>query len=157
MNNILEGTHEMFLIVAIVSLIVLVAMAVDLVSGIRKAKLRGEARTSYGLSRSLTKFLLYEGGIIIAACIDTLIHLANLWTLFNLDIMDGIPVVCCIIGIFLCGIEGWSVFEKADEKDKSKIKEAGAFVGSVIEKDKVIDTILDVLAERLKERRGEEC
>lgn len=149
----------MFLIVVIVCLVVLVAMAIDCASGWRKAKLRCEEHTSYLLARSISKFLLYEGAIVIASCIDLLVFFAKFWLIFGLEIINGIPIVCCLIGIFLCCIEGWSVFEKADEKDKAKLGKAGAFVGSVLEKDKdkIADLILDVLAERMKERRGEEC
>ena len=157
MTEIFIGTRLMLTIVVFVSLVVFVAMGIDCVSGWRKATGRGEAHRSYLLARSLTKFLLYEGGIIIATCIDLLIYIAKFWVLFGLDIINGLPIVCCLVGIFLCIVEGKSVFEKADEKDKNKFKEAGALVGSMMDKDKVVDLILDVLAEKMKERRDAEC
>jgi low affinity Fe/Cu permease len=150
MNELLQGTQQMFLIVVIVSLVVLMAMAVDLVSGIRKAKMRGEARTSYGLSRSLTKFLLYEGGVMIAAGIDLLIHFARFWELFGLTTIVGVPVVCCLIGIVLCIIEGMSVREKADEKVRQRLDKVGSVVLTLTDKDKVLDLLLDALKTRME-------
>ena len=40
---------------------ILLSMFTDLVVGVRKARQRGEARTSYGLSRTATKLLTYYG------------------------------------------------------------------------------------------------
>ena len=156
MTEIFIGTRLMLTIVVFVSLIVFVAMAIDCISGWRKATLRGEEHRSYLLARSLTKFLLYEGGIIIATCIDLLIYIAKFWVLFGLDVINGIPIVCCLVGIFLCIVEGKSVYEKADEKDKNKFREAGVMVGSVLENEKVADLVLDMLAERMKKRKEEE-
>ena len=45
-----------------VMLLVLMAMIIDLGSGLYKAKQRGELRSSEALKRTLTKFISYEGG-----------------------------------------------------------------------------------------------
>ena len=99
-------------------LIVLMAMAVDLMSGLRKAKQRGDFRSSQGLRMTLSKFVSYEGGMLIAVGIDILIHLCRLFALFRLDVINGIPVVTCITGVFLCVVEYLSVREKAESKTK---------------------------------------
>ena len=77
MKSIMCGAENMFLIIVVACVIVFVAMIIDLASGLNKAKQRGEVRSSYGLSRSLSKFIMYEGGMLIAAGVDLLMHLAS--------------------------------------------------------------------------------
>jgi hypothetical protein len=72
----------MYLIVVVAMVVVIMAMCMDATFGWRKAKLRGEARTSYLFSRSITKFALYEEVLFISAGIDTLIHFV--WAQFSL-------------------------------------------------------------------------
>ena len=102
MKEILVGTDILMLIGAIVSIVVLIAMMIDLASGWQKAKQRDEAHNSYALSRTLNKFLLYEGGVIIALGIDLLLHLAHFWSLLGIDLLASVPVVAILIGIYLC-------------------------------------------------------
>ena len=60
-TNVFHGLGGMVIVAVMAMLVVLFAMSVDLVSGIRKAKLRGEMRTSTALKRTLTKFISYQG------------------------------------------------------------------------------------------------
>ena len=73
-RHIVAGLPVMYLIVVVAMIAVVVAMCMDAMYGWRKAKERGEARTSYLFSRSINKFALYEGVMFISAMIDTLIH-----------------------------------------------------------------------------------
>lgn len=70
MTLLLKNTTELTLIAVIVTVLVVVAMSIDLVAGVMKAKERGEVCTSYGLHRTLYKFLTYTGSCICAYCID---------------------------------------------------------------------------------------
>ena len=63
--GIMHGTPVLVLLSLVAMGLVNVAMGADLVSGWRKAKLRGEAHTSYAFSRTLSKFLLYMGILIV--------------------------------------------------------------------------------------------
>ena len=74
MEVLFEGTRPMLAIAGACIGFVILAMMIDLVSGIYKAKQRGEVRTAYGLSRTVSKFILYCGSAIIAAMIDLMIH-----------------------------------------------------------------------------------
>ena len=74
LNGIMQGTQILVLLTLVAMGLVNVAMSADLVSGWRKAKLRGEAHTSYAFSRTLSKFLLYMGILIVGGCIDILLH-----------------------------------------------------------------------------------
>jgi len=120
-EQILNGIPLLLSIAVVVMLIVIIAMAVDCVFGWRKAKERGEARTSYLFSRSLNKFMLYEGLLLITTCIDTLVHFA--WFQFSPATMYCVPLTSILGGVVLCCVEVWSMREKADEKTKKHLGE----------------------------------
>ncbi len=111
---------ELSLITAVIALIVIVAMAIDLASGLYKASLRGEKKTSYGLQRTTLKCITYLGSILICYGIDVLVHLGKLWEAIGWQWMVGVPVFALIIGIFNCVVELFSVREKADSKADRK-------------------------------------
>lgn len=148
MIELLHSMHTMYVIVALVSMVVLFAMTIDLIFGWRKAKQRGEAHTSYALSRSINKFLLYEGSVLIATGIDTLLNLANLWDVIGLA-FGGIPVVAIVIGIFLCTVELLSMRENAEDKVRKNFDKVAHAATKVIDKD----TIVDLLAEAIKKSK----
>ena len=142
MKEILQGLGLLYCIAVICMVIVIVAMAVDLVSGWRKAKERGEDRTSYAFSRSLTKFLTYEGILLIACCIDTLVHFA--WFQFG-DSSYSIPLATLLMAVVLCCVEGWSVREKAEEKTRNRIDKALTYIIDAIGKEKASELIRDAI------------
>lgn len=104
--HILKGLPLMYLIEVLAMVIVIVAIGMDLMFGWRKAKIRGEARTSYAFSRTITKFALYEGVLLICLGIDTLIHFA--WAMFA-ETVYCVPLVSCLCAIVLCIVEIWSM------------------------------------------------
>ena len=93
MEILFEGTRPMLAIACVCALFVLLAMMLDLASGVHKAKQAGRFCTSYGLSRTVGKFMVYEGGVIIAAMIDLMIHYSHLLLLMRLHPIVGFPVV----------------------------------------------------------------
>lgn len=129
----LTAIKEMTVLVVIACIIVFVAMMIDLASGLYKAKQRGEIRSSWGLKRTLTKFITYEGGMLIAFGVDLLINFSRLFELFGLTIITGVPVVTCLIGIFLLVVEFLSIREKADKKTKKDFSETGELLAKFIE------------------------
>lgn len=124
MKIVFAEVEGMMLCIALVSVVVFVAMVVDLASGLYKAHLRGEVRRSEALKRSGYKFCLYEGSILIAAGIDLLIHVAKMPLWFGWEMVYGLPLVTIALGIFWCVVEFLSVREKADEKTHSDIQKA---------------------------------
>lgn len=125
----MEWLAGLSLITAVIALIVVVAMGVDLSSGLYKASLRGEKRTSFGLQRTTLKAITYLGSILICYGIDVLVHLGKLWTLIGWEWMVGVPVFAIIMGIFNCVVELVSVREKADSKaDKKAFKQIMSIV-----------------------------
>lgn len=105
MENVFSNCGNIFQVSVLVYLIALVAMSVDLACGIRKAKIRGEYTNSSALSRSITKFITYEGGLLIATGVDILINLGKFWEIFGFNVMLGIPLITILVGIFVCSVE----------------------------------------------------
>lgn len=141
MGNIFIGTESMINIVVAACIVVFLAMIIDLGSGLMKAKQRHEIRSSWGLKRTLNKFIMYEGGMLIAAGVDLLIHFSHLLQLFHLDLIYGIPVITCLLGIFLLLVEFLSVREKADEKTKTEIARAADAASRLISVDDLAEAI----------------
>ena len=142
----LQSIKEMTIVVVFACLIVLVAMAIDLASGLYKAKQRHEVRSSWGLKRTLSKFIMYEGGMLIAFGVDLLIYFSRLFELFSLRSINGVPVVTCLVGIFLLVVEFMSIRERSDKKTKKDFSEAGELLAKLIDSK----TFKDAVAEAVK-------
>lgn len=157
--KIFEGAENMLSIVVLACFIVLCAMVIDLISGLIKAKQRGEIRSSWGLKRSLNKFIMYEGGMLIAAGIDLLMHTSHLYQLFALEAIYGIPVLTCLLGVFLLVVEFLSVREKADEKTRTEMSRVAELAGKMVHKEELIDALTKAIINANKEtaKTEEEC
>ncbi|MBR4755760.1 MAG: phage holin family protein [Bacteroidales bacterium] len=146
MNDILfSEAHTMLMIGLFVMLAVLMAMIVDLGAGLYKAKQRGELRTSEALRRTLSKFISYHGGLIIAVMVDLLIHFLHIFDLLGLTVLSSVPVVTILVGIFLLIVEFMSVREKADAKTKKNQAEAIRLLSQLLSKEDVKE-LLQMLA-----------
>lgn len=150
MERLFEGAENMLVIVVAACIIVFIAMCVDLISGLHKAKLRGEMRSSFGLKRSLGKFIMYEGGMLIAAGVDMLIHFSKLLKVIKLDIIYGIPIVTCLLGIFLLIVEIISVREKADDKTKTEVSRVEQLAAKMVNKDDLVGALTQAIVNATK-------
>ena len=151
----LQGTGFMMYVVVLACLIVFMAMIVDLVSGLYKAKQRNEIRSSWGLKRTLSKFIMYEGGMVIAAGIDLLMFLSKLFVLFHLDVLQGVPIITCVVGIFLLIVEFLSVREAADEKTKTEMSRVATAAATLVNKDDLVTAITTAIIEATKQKSHE--
>lgn len=125
MEEIMKGTDILLTFGAVATIVVLLAMTADLASGLYKAKMRGEFTRSELLKRTGAKFLLYEGSMLIALCIDLLVHFTHLWEFIGLPrVTVDLPLVAFATAVFWCVVEGLSIREKAEDKTRVKIKEA---------------------------------
>ncbi len=129
------STGPMFRVAVVVMLLVLLAMIIDLGAGLYKAKQRGEYRTSEALKRSLSKFISYEGGLMIACIADLFVHLCKFYQLVGINLLEGVPVVTLLVGLFLLVVEFMSVREKADQKTKKQQQEAAELLGKLLTKE----------------------
>lgn len=156
MIDVLDGTGNMLVIIVIACLLVLGAMIIDLASGLYKAKQRNEIRSSWGLKRTLSKFIMYEGGMLIAAGVDILIHLCKITTLFHLDVLWGVPVITCLVGIFLLIVEFMSVREAADEKTKTEMSRVAEMASAMVNKDELVSALTQAIINANNSKRNDE-
>ena len=134
-------------IVGIMWLFVAIAITLDLASGWRKAKERKEARTSYGLRRTVTKTVLYYAMMLFAFMFDCI------GMFFYAQ-----PYVTFVAAGFLIFIEGKSILEKAHDKHRRKMGDSLKDLSVVLDnKDDLIKGLLE-LAKRLTQerRKGED-
>lgn len=142
----------MLSVVVMACVIVLFAMVIDLISGLAKAKQRGEIRSSWGLKRSLNKFIMYEGGMLIAAGIDLLMHASHIYQLFALEAIYGIPVLTCLLGVFLLVVEFLSVREKADEKTRTEMSRVAELARNMVNKDELVNALTQAIVNANKQK-----
>lgn len=152
MTEVLTGTGYMLVIIVLACLIVLGAMIIDLGSGLYKAKQRNEIRSSWGLKRTLSKFIMYEGGMMIAAGVDILIHLSRLFVLFHLDAVQGVPLITCLVGIFLLVVEFLSVRERADEKTKTEMSRVAELAAKMVDKEELVEALTKAIVNANKKQ-----
>lgn len=152
MTEVLTGTGYMLVIIVLACLIVLGAMIIDLGSGLYKAKQRNEIKSSWGLKRTLSKFIMYEGGMMIAAGVDILIHLSRLFVLFHLDAVQGVPLITCLVGIFLLIVEFLSVRERADEKTKTEMSRVAELAAKMVNKEELVEALTQAIVNANKKQ-----
>lgn len=141
MENLFSDTGPMFQIAVVVMLLVLAAMIIDLAAGLYKAKQRGELRTSEALRRTLSKFISYEGGLMIATMADLFVHFCKFYQLIGLNLLLGVPVVSLLVGLFLLVVEFMSVREKADQKTKKQQEKVAELLAGLLSKEEILDLI----------------
>ena len=145
MGELFNGTEKMMMIGVVANIIVFVAMMVDLASGVYKAWYRKEKKRSDKLKRTGFKFVLYEGSLLIATCVDVLIHFSKLYLWFGWDMVYGLPLITIGMGIFWCVVEFLSVREKADEKIHSEIARAEALAKQMLSKEELVEVLAEAL------------
>jgi hypothetical protein len=117
----LHGISPLLSIVCIETLIVVLAMSIDFASGFYKAKLRGEARNSVGLKRTVSKFILYVGSILIAVGVDLMFFMCGFGGVIGFSALSKVPVIATLLSVFICVVEIRSIWENADHKQKRDV------------------------------------
>ena len=141
LNGILHGLPVLVLIHLIAIFSVLVAIGADLCFRWRKAKIRGEARTSYAFSRTFSKLLLYMGIMIVGGCVDMLVH----FVLYMFGYCYFVPVLAIGFAIVLCFTEIWSMKEKADQKTRNSMKNAIDLLQKTLSHEQVVALLSEAL------------
>lgn len=140
-----DGIYEMLIIVIFDFFLVFIAMGWDFCSGYYKAKLRKEDRNSYGLRRTVSKFILYGGSICIACGVDSISFVCRFWEFIHLSPLMKIPVVSSIVAVFILVTEGLSIWEKADAKQRRQAGKTAELIGSALNKEMLKDALTEVL------------
>jgi hypothetical protein len=115
-----NGLKTMALLVGVAAMAVIISIMLDLASGMRKATLMGEARTSYAYERTTTKLLSNGSVVIIMAMIDVFLFFGHMWELIGLTLLNNVPVLTFIASAWMCFVQVVSIREKAEDKAERK-------------------------------------
>lgn len=158
-NSLLSGDyHALKLKLGLVGIfwaLVIFAMIIDLISGVHKAKQRGEFRSSAGFKRTVSKFIMYISALGFAFLSDCLFVFVI--ESFN-SFMPVIPYMTIIVSLYIIiFVEGRSVLEKASEKDRKQISEDALTILDLISKIKdkeVLERLKEIVKDENKQKRN---
>jgi len=156
LSDILNRMFPQLIMLAIMYFLILVVIFLDLWAGVRKAKIRGEYRSSVSLRKTVEKIGKYYNMIFVITVIDAMqmITIAHIDHEINFHI-PIIPLLTFLGCIFVGFIELKSVYEKAEEKERAEIAQTAKIVGKVIADISTQDLAVKV-AEYLKTNKRQE-
>lgn len=136
-------------------ILVLFTVIADLISGIRKAKQRGELRSSYGFRRTVDKLARYYIPLFALTIVDTMqmivVGYLNGYHGYSIPLL---PILTLFGAIGIGIIEVKSILEKAE--DKVKFERVGALAGNIIKNKDDAAAIIAELGKYFKEQEKEE-
>ena len=135
-----EHLYRFAFIVSLCMAAMLVAMVVDLIFGVRKAKRNGEATTSTGLKKTCDKARKYFSPFMATVCIDIIAACANL----QVPIFSMLWAAYCVLCEFI------SIREKAWQK--ADIRKQERTMKVILEnKEDIAKTLIQLLNQEQKE------
>jgi len=130
---------------------VFIGVMTDLWSGVRKAKINGVARSSYGYRRTIDKLSRYYNLLLALTVIDAM-QMSSIWYLdkyYHYDRLPMFPFITLLGAIGICLIEIKSIYEKAE--DKVRIENVTALAGKIITNKDDISEIVKAVVTYMKE------
>ena len=135
-----EHLYRFAFIVSLCMAAMLVAMVVDLIFGVRKAKRNGEATTSTGLKKTCDKARKYFSPFMATVCIDIIAACANL----------QVPIFSMLWSAYCVFCEFISRREKAWQK--AEIRKQERTMKVILEnKEDIAKTLIQLLNQEQKE------
>ena len=135
-----EHLYRFAFIVSLCMAAMLVAMVVDLIFGVRKAKRNGEATTSTGLKKTCDKARKYFSPFMATVCIDIIAACANL----------QVPIFSMLWSSYCVFCEFISIREKAWQK--AEIRKQERTMKVILEnKEDIAKTLIQLLNQEQKE------
>ena len=135
-----EHLYRFAFIVSLCMAAMLVAMVVDLIFGVRKAKRNGEATTSTGLKKTCDKARTYFSPFMATVCIDIIAACANL----------QVPIFSMLWSAYCVFCEFISIREKAWQK--AEIRKQERTMKVILEnKEDIAKTLIQLLNQEQKE------
>ena len=135
-----EHLYRFAFIVSLCMAAMLVAMVVDLIFGVRKAKRNGEATTSTGLKKTCDKARKYFSPFMATVCIDIIAACANL----------QVPIFSMLWSAYCVFCEFISLREKAWQK--AEIRKQERTMKVILEnKEDIAKTLIQLLNQEQKE------
>lgn len=134
-----EHLYRFAFIVSLCMAAMLVAMVVDLIFGVRKAKRNGEATTSTGLKKTCDKARKYFSPFMATVCIDIIAACANL----------QVPIFSMLWAAYCVFCEFISIREKAWQK--AEIRKQERTMKVILEnKEDIAKTLIQLLNQERK-------
>lgn len=138
-----EHLYRFAFIVSLCMAAMLVAMVVDLIFGVWKAKRNGEATTSTGLKKTCDKARKYLSPFMATVCIDIIAACANL----------QVPIFSMLWSAYCVFCEFISIREKAWQK--AEIRKQERTMKVILEnKEDIAKTLIQLLNQEQKEGGG---
>lgn len=135
-----EHLYRFAFIVSLCMAAMLVAMVVDLIFGVRKAKRNGEATTSTGLKKTCDKARKYFSPFMATVCIDIIAACANL----------QVPIFSMLWAAYCAFCEFISIREKAWQK--AEIRKQERTMKVILEnKEDIAKTLIQLLNQEQQE------
>ena len=135
-----EHLYRFAFIVSLCMAAMLVAMVVDLIFGVRKAKRNGEATTSTGFKKTCDKARKYFSPFMATVCIDIIAACANL----------QVPIFSMLWSAYCVFCEFISIREKAWQK--AEIRKQERTMKVILEnKEDIAKTLMQLLNQEQKE------
>lgn len=135
-----EHLYRFAFIVSLCMAAMLVAMVVDLIFGVRKAKRNGEATTSTGLKKTCDKARKYFSPFMATVCIDIIAACTNL----------QVPIFSMLWSAYCVFCEFISIREKAWKK--AEIRKQERTMKVILEnKEDIAKTLIQLLNQEQKE------
>lgn len=139
-----EHLYRFALIIALSMAAMVVAMAIDLIFGVRKAKENGEATTSRGFKKTCDKARKYFSPFIVTVCIDIIAC-----------VVVSVPIFSMIWAAYCIFCEFISVREKAWKK--AEIRKQERTMQVVLEnKEDIAKALMAALREMQKQGKEED-
>ena len=131
----MKGLNELFVVGWMlfgIYIEVFIMILADLWSGVRKAKLRGEVRSSYMYKKTIDKIARYYNALIALTVIDAM-QMGGVWYLdgyygWSIPIF---PIVTLLGALGVSLVELKSIYEKADEKVKGDYKDVAMLAAEI--------------------------
>ena len=137
-----EHLYRFAFIVSLCMAAMLVAMVVDLIFGVRKAKRNGEATTSTGLKKTCDKARKYFSPFMATVCIDIIAACANL----------QVPIFSMLWAAYCVFCEFISIREKAWQK--AEIRKQERTMKVILEnKEDIAKTLIQCIKKIKAEKR----
>lgn len=131
---------------------ILALILADLWAGVRKAKKRGEYRTSDGYKRTIDKIARYYNMTFAMSLIDV-VQVAIIFFLYYFYEVDiwMIPWFTLFATGYVAWVEVHSIWEPADIKEKKQQKDYTKALLAVIEQYGGAEKVIEMLASKTKE------
>lgn len=155
-SRLISEFSGQLIMLVLIYILVLVMIFLDLWAGVRKAKQRGEYRSSYGLRKTGIKVAQYFNVLMLMTVVDAL-QMLFVWYLnpqINLKI-PVVPIFTFCMALFYGIIEGKSMYEKAEDKDKGKYQDAAKLAKEVLSNKEAQSIIANVFGYLKDEKKDD--